>query len=105
MQRLTDEVGDLRNEENRRYYEERARAANSGESLTAKEPAVATIFIFTDGRRISAKSYAITGQTLWIFSEQTAHKYQLGDLDAAATQQANAVNGVEFHVPAPPAAH
>jgi hypothetical protein len=102
VQRLTDEVGDLRDEENRRYYEDRARAANSGSSMTAKEPAAATVFVFRDGRRISAQSYAITGQSLWIFDEHAAHKYQLADLDAASTEKANAANGVEFHVPAPP---
>jgi hypothetical protein len=98
VQQLTDEVSDLRNEENRRYYDDRARAS-SGATLSAKEPAVATIFVFSDGHRISAKSYAIAGQTLWIFSEQSAHKYQLADLDASATEQVNAANGVEFHVP------
>ncbi|HEY2915085.1 MAG TPA: hypothetical protein VGK21_17085 [Candidatus Angelobacter sp.] len=99
VQQLTDEVADLRSEENRRYYEDRARAS-SGENLSAKEPAAATIFVFTDGHRISAKSYAIAGPTLWIFNEQSAHKYPLADLDASATEQANAANGVEFHVPA-----
>jgi hypothetical protein len=99
VQRLTDEVGDLRDEENRRYYEDRARAANSGSSITAKEPAAATVFVFLDGRRISARSYAIAGQTLWIFDEHAAHKYQIADLDAASTEKANAANGVEFHVP------
>lgn len=99
VQQLTDEVSDLRSEENRRYYDDRARAS-SGETLSAKEPAAATIFVFTDGHRISAKNYAIAGQTLWIFGEQSARKYQLSDLDAGATEQANAANGVEFHVPA-----
>ena len=99
VQQLTDEVANLRSEENRRYYDERARAS-SGENLSAKEPAAATIFVFNDGHRISAKSYAIAGQTLWIFSEQSAHKYALADLDASATEQANAANGVEFHLPA-----
>ena len=103
VQRLTDEVGDLRDEESRRYYEDRARAANSGASLTAKEPAAATVFIFRDGRRISAQSYAIAGQTLWIFDEHAARKYQIADLDAESTEKANAANGVEFHVPGPPA--
>jgi len=98
VQQLTDEVADLRTEENRRYYEDRDRA-NSGATLSAKEPAAATIFVFTDGHRISAKSYAIAGPTLWIFNEQSAHKYLIADLDAAATEQANAANGVEFHVP------
>jgi len=101
VQRLTDEVGGLRDEENRRYYEDRARAANSGSSLTAKEPAAATIFVFRDGRSISAQSYAITGETLWIFDEHAARKYQIADLDAASTEKANAANGVEFHVPVP----
>jgi len=105
VQRLTDEVGDLRDEENRRYYEDRARAANSGSSMTAKEPAAATVFVFRDGRRISAQSYAITGETLWIFDEHAARKYQIADLDAASTEKANAANGVEFHVPAPTAPH
>jgi len=100
VQQLTDEVSDLRNEENRRYYEDRARAG-SGATLSAKEPAAATVFVFRDGRRISAQSYAITGQTLWIFDEHAARKYQLADLDAAASEKANAANGVEFHVPAP----
>jgi hypothetical protein len=98
VQQLTDEVADLRSEENRRYYEDRARAS-SGATLSAKEPAVATTFVFNDGHRISAKSYAIAGQTLWIFSEQSARKYQLADLDVSATEQVNAANGVEFHVP------
>jgi hypothetical protein len=100
VQQLTDEVADLRSEENRRYYDDRARAG-SGATLSAKEPAVATVFVFRDGHRISAKNYAIAGQTLWIFSEQSARKYQLADLDAQATEQVNTANGVEFHVPAP----
>ena len=102
VQQLTDEVSDLRSDENRRYYEDRARAG-SGATLSAKEPAVATVFVFRDGHRITAKSYAIAGQTLWIFNEQSARKYQLADLDASATEQVNAANGVEFHVPAPAA--
>lgn len=104
VQHLTDEVEDLRSEENRRYYEDRGRAG-SGATLSAKEPAIATIFVFNDGHRISAKNYAIAGQTLWIFSEQAAHKYQLSDLDASATEQVNAANGLEFHVPAPATKH
>ena len=103
VQRLSDEVDNLRSEESRRYAEERAAAASSGASITAKQPAAATVFVFRDGRRISAQSYAITGQTLRIFDEHAAHKYQIADLDAASTEKANAANGVEFHVPAPPA--
>jgi hypothetical protein len=102
VQQLTDEVEDLRSEESRRYSQDRAAAANSGSSMSAKEPAAATVFVFRDGHRISAQSYAIAGQTLWIFNEHAARKYQIADLDATATDQVNAANGIEFHVPAPP---
>jgi hypothetical protein len=98
VQRLSDEVEDLRSEERRRYADDRA-AAGSGASLSAKDPAVATVFIFRDGHRISAQSYAITGQTLWIFDEHAARKFVIADLDASATEQANAANGVELHIP------
>jgi len=104
VQRLSDEVADLRSEERRRYAEDRA-AAGSGASLSAKDPSVATLFIFRDGLRISAQSYAITGQTLWVFDEHAARKYQLADLDASATEKANSANGVEFHVPDPTIRH
>jgi hypothetical protein len=105
VQRLSDEVEDLRSEaRSKRYAEDRA-AAGSGTSLSAKDPAVATVFIFRDGHRISAQSYAITGETLWIFDEHAARKYLLADLDAPATEKANSANGVELHVPDPTIRH
>jgi hypothetical protein len=97
VQRLSDEVADLRSEENRRYNEDRSQA-RSGASLSAKEPAV-TVFVFRDGHHLSAQSYAITGQTLWIFDEHAARKFPIADLDFAATERANAANGVEFRIP------
>jgi hypothetical protein len=96
VQHLSDEIEDLRNEERR----ESRPAANSGGSISAREPAATTTFVFRDGRRISTQNYALAGQTLWIFTEHTAHKYSLTELDAAATEQANAANGVDFHLPA-----
>ena len=100
VQQLTDEVSDLRSEENRRYYEDRARAS-SGATLSAKEPAVSHSFcIYRDGNRISAKSYAIAGQTLWIFSEQSARKYQLADLDAQQQSRPTPPMGLNFTSPA-----
>lgn len=97
VQNLSDQVADLRAEESSRALAERN---SSGTTLSATEPATATVFIFGNGQRISAKSYAIAGTTLWIFDEHAAHKYQMSDLDAAATEKANAANGVDFHVPA-----
>lgn len=99
VQHLSDEVESLRSQESSRRYQDDRAAANSGTSLSAKEPAVATVFIFHDGRRISAQSYAISGPTLWIFNENTARKFLVADLNVSATEQANAANGIEFHVP------
>ncbi len=101
VQRLTDEVDDLRSE----TYNQRSAAraqADSHASLSAKEPALDTIFIFRDGHRISAQNYAIAGQTLWIFNEHTARKQSLADLDVSATEQTNAANGIELRL-SPPA--
>ena len=101
VQRLTDEVEDLRDEEARNRSDSRAASANT--SITAKEPGLPVEFIFRDGRRISARNYAIAGQTLWILDEHAARKFSLADLDADATQQANAANGLDIHLPAAPA--
>ena len=97
VQRLTDEVDDLRNE----TYSQHAAArvpVDPHASLSAKNPALATIFIFRDGHRISAQNYAIAGQTLWIFNEHTARKVPLADLDVPTTEQTNAANGIELRL-------
>jgi len=100
VQRLSDEVEDLRYEESRRN--DSRPAANPGASLTAKEPAALTIFVFRDGHRISTQNYALAGQTLWIFNEHTARKVLLSELDVSATERVNADNGVEIRLPEAP---
>src|SRR5579859_2925012 len=95
VQRLTDEVDDLREE-----ARDRDRAAAPNASITAKEPGLPVEFIFRDGRRISARNYAIAGETLWILDEHAAKKYTLSDLDVDATQQSNAAKGIDLHIPA-----
>jgi hypothetical protein len=94
MQRLSDEVEDLRNE-----TRQAAAARPPGGSWSVQEPGAAATFVFRDGRHITSPNYAIAGQTLWIFSEHTAHKYSLADLDRGATDQVNAANGVELRLP------
>ena len=79
--------------------------APPGTSLSATEPAVATVFIFRSGLRVTGQNYAIAGATLWVFNERSARKYQMADLDTAATEKANAANGVEFHIPEPQEKH
>jgi hypothetical protein len=97
IQRLSDEIQDLRDE---RKLQERP-PASSGATLSAVPPSANTIFVLRDGRRITAKNYAISGQTLWILNENTARKTPLSDIDRAATEKANAENGIEIHLPEP----
>lgn len=99
VQRLTDEVDDLREEARDRDRSE-SRAAAPNTSITAKDPGMPVEFIFRDGRHISAQNYAIAGQTLWIMDEHAARKFALSDLDIDATQQSNAAKGIDLHIPA-----
>jgi hypothetical protein len=95
IQRLSDEVEDLRSQ-NRELA---TREENPNSSLSAREPGLPAVFVFKDGRKISAQNYAIAGQTLWIMDEHAAHKYSLDEIDANATERANAANGVEIRIP------
>jgi hypothetical protein len=59
------------------------------------------VFVFKDGVRLDAHSYAIVGQTLWILSPQRALKYPVAQLDVDATKKANADRGLELTLPSP----
>ena len=63
------------------------------------EPSEPTILVFQDKHVQKVHNYAIVGQTLWIFTEQRAHKLPLSSLDIEATRNANEDHGVEFRVP------
>lgn len=92
LQRLSDQVESMREEQYRQ-------ARSSGASISAHQPDGAATFVFRDGRRLVTQNYAIAGQTLWILSEHTARKVSLADLDARATDQVNAANGIDLHIP------
>lgn len=98
IQRLSDEVEDLRDEQASAQREARE-PAPSGTSMSAVNPAVATTFVFRDGHRVTAQNYAIAGETLWILNEHAAKKVPLSDIDVAATEQVNAANGVDVRLP------
>jgi len=100
VQRLSDEISDLRGEQAMQEIRNRP-APPPGTSMSAVSPAAETTFVFRDGRRLTAENYAITGQTLWILNEHAAKKFALSDLDQAATEQVNSANGVELHLPQP----
>jgi hypothetical protein len=95
LQRLSDEVESLREDQGRQAAATRA----SGASLTAHQPDGEATFVFRDGRRIVTQNYAIAGQTLWLLTEHTAKKISLADLDSKATEQVNAANGIDLHIP------
>ncbi|HKV92660.1 MAG TPA: hypothetical protein VJW20_08945 [Candidatus Angelobacter sp.] len=97
VQQLSDEVADLRSENRDSYNRSES---NSNSSISVKEPGQPAVFIFKDGRRVTAQNYAIAGETLWIMDEHAAHKFALSELDATATEHANAINGVDVRIPA-----
>ncbi len=98
VQRLADEVDYLRNEESRRSSESRS-PSEPNTSISVMEPVANVIFVFRDGHQITARNYAIAGETLWVLDEHAAKKFALADIDIPATEKANAVNGVEIHFP------
>ena len=98
VDRLADEVDDLRYEQSRRSSDTRS-ASDPKASISVMEPVANVSFIFRDGRQITARNYAIAGETLWVLDEHAAKKFALADLDIPATEKANAVNGVEIQFP------
>lgn len=96
VQELSDEVRAMR-EEDRAREENRNNPAPVSSTQNQE-----TILVFRDGHKISVRNYAITDGTVWVLDPKAAHKYALSDFDPAATEQANAQNGVEFRLPTPP---
>jgi hypothetical protein len=75
----------------------------SSQSARPEPPAPPTVLIFRDGHKAEVHNYAVSGRTLWIFSEERARKVPLADLDLDATRQANEQRGLEFAVRPNPA--
>lgn len=100
LQRLSDEVEELQEQQQRaKTHAEARQPLPPGTSMSAVTPSASTIFVFRDGSRLTAQNYAIAGDTLWIVNEHAAKKMSLSDLDRAATEQANAANGLELRLP------
>ena len=101
VQRLSDEISDLRGEQAMQRMEAARQQQAPGTSMSVVNPAASTTFVFHDGRRVTAQNYAITGQTLWILNEHTSRKFSLADVDRQATEQVNSASGVDLHLPEP----
>jgi hypothetical protein len=79
-----------------------------GEAEAAPPPAPAqpeTVLVFKDGHQLEVENYAIVGRTLYDLTEGRKHKIALDDLDLAATAKQNEDRGVDFQIPATPAAN
>jgi hypothetical protein len=96
IDRLRDEVERMREEQVSR---EQARQAGLQPRPPGEDKTAPTILVFRDGHRSEVQNYAITGQTLWVFTEQRARKMPVSDLDVEATKKENAGRGVEFRLP------
>ena len=104
---LTDEVRSLRQQQASRQSEQESVARPENEvrrqPLPQARPAAqhefpATVFVFRDGHEMEVRDYAILGETLWVFKNQTARKFPLADFNIAASRQVNEEHGVEFPV-------
>ncbi len=94
IQRLSDEVEQLREEQ-----QARNRAAQQAAEARPGRADLPTILVYRDGRRSEVQNYGIVGSTLWIFTEQHAKKIPLEQLDLTATKSVNEERGVSFVVP------
>lgn len=94
IQRLTDEVEQLREEQ-----QTRIRPPQPAAETRSSRPDPPTVLVFHDGKRAEVRNYAIVGETLWVFGGQHARKIPLGELDLVATRSVNQESGVGFVVP------
>ncbi len=92
-----------------RYYEEASNQRSQGLMPWARaipphpapkvEKLLPTVFVFRNGRQFTATDYAIFGNTLWIFGNQTAKQIPLSLLNLAASKKLNDQRGVNFVLP------
>jgi hypothetical protein len=95
VQAIQDEIQALRSEERAR---EQARTPPPPPKTTVEEERGVTL-VFRDGRQLPVHNYAVADHTIWVLGPNVARKIPASDLDLDATEQVNAKNGVEFHVP------
>lgn len=91
IQNLTDEVGELKDQASARNWQSFAQTAQA-----KAQPPISTILVFHDGHQMEVQNYAVAGNVVWVFGEQTARKFSLSDLDLDVTEKLNADRGVEF---------
>jgi hypothetical protein len=104
---LAEEVRSLRQQQAFPQYEQESvgppRNEGPRQPLPQARPSArhnfpATVFVFHDGREMEVSDYAVMGETLWVFSGQTARKFPLADFNIDASRQVNEEHGIEFPV-------
>lgn len=73
-------------------------AARPARQLPDDKPGDPTVLIFRNGKRQEVNSYAIMGDSLFVF-DQGRKQIALNDLDIPGTIKANDERGVEFRLP------
>jgi len=107
---LADEVRSLRQQQTLPQYAQESveppRTEGPQQPLWEGRPASrhefpATDFVFHDGQEMEVRDYAILGDTLWVFSGETARRFPLADFNIAASRQLNEEHGIGFPVSHP----
>ena len=92
IQRLTDEVEELRQEQS-------ARQQPPSPQPQAERLSPMAVFVLRDGTRVESRNYGIAGQTIWILTERHARMIKVSDLDIAATNKSNEERGLDLVIP------
>jgi hypothetical protein len=93
VERLSDEVEQLRVEQASR--QEAPRAAAAAQPPRESKP-VTTVLVYLDGHHAEVQDYAIMGKTLWVFADETSRRIPLAEFNLDATKKANEERGVDF---------
>jgi hypothetical protein len=100
---LATQVANLANEVELLQEDQAARTAPAppvaAPTVEAPKKPPATLLVYRDGHRVEVQNYALLGQTLWVFSDQSTRRIGLADLDLVGTERANEQRGVDFIVP------
>ena len=96
---LTNEVEELRAGQAGDYSRPGPSGAGGATEARPEEKTVPTVFAYRDGHQFEAQNYALVGQTLWVFGDETTHKIALAELDLSATKKLNDQRGVDFTLP------
>lgn len=96
VQRLRKKIERLRDQKQLRDTRQAASEPPPSDEERTFPP---TILIFRDGHQMEIQNYAIVGQTLSVFAEQSSTKISITDLDLETTQKVNNEHGVHFPLP------